>query len=54
MAQSFAGKTLLIVDDEEYIRSTLGGALQDEGFQVRSAAEGVARWGTYPIAVAKP
>ena len=40
MAESFSGKTLLLVDDEEYIRSTLGGALQDEGFQVRTAADG--------------
>ena len=40
MALSFSGKSLLIVDDEEYIRATLGSALRDEGFQVRTAADG--------------
>jgi len=42
MASPFAGKTVLIVDDEEYIRSTLGGALQDEGFKVLAAGDGSA------------
>jgi two-component system nitrogen regulation response regulator NtrX len=33
-------KRVLIVDDEEDIRSTLGGLLADEGFEVSSASDG--------------
>ena len=33
-------KTILIVDDEEDIRKSLGGILKDEGFQVREAENG--------------
>ena len=35
-------KSILIVDDEISIRQSLGGALKDEGYDVRSAASGVA------------
>ena len=40
MALPFSGKTILIVDDEVSIRNALGGALQDEGCQVRTADDG--------------
>jgi two-component system, NtrC family, nitrogen regulation response regulator NtrX len=40
MALPFSGKTILIVDDEVSIRNALGGALQDEGCRVRTAADG--------------
>ncbi|MEW5721469.1 MAG: sigma-54 dependent transcriptional regulator [Thermodesulfobacteriota bacterium] len=33
-------KTILIVDDEEDIRKSLGGILKDEGFEVKEAADG--------------
>jgi two-component system nitrogen regulation response regulator NtrX len=33
-------KTILIVDDEEDIRKSIGGILKDEGFQVREAENG--------------
>ena len=33
-------KTVLIVDDEEDIRKSLGGILRDEGFETREAANG--------------
>ena len=33
-------KTILIVDDEESIRESLKGILQDEGYQVDTAASG--------------
>lgn len=34
------GKTILVVDDDYEIRSTLAELLEDEGFTVRSAANG--------------
>ena len=33
-------KTVLIVDDEEDIRKSLGGVLKDEGYEIREAANG--------------
>ncbi|MEK7850924.1 MAG: response regulator, partial [Deltaproteobacteria bacterium] len=33
-------KTILIIDDEESIRTSLKGALEDEGFDVITAANG--------------
>lgn len=33
-------RTILIVDDEDDIRKSLGGILRDEGFEVREAADG--------------
>ncbi|HOG08479.1 MAG TPA: response regulator, partial [Syntrophales bacterium] len=33
-------KTILIVDDEESIRQSLGGVLNDEGYEVLAAASG--------------
>lgn len=34
-------KTILIVDDEKDIRTSLGGILEDEGYQIVSAASGI-------------
>jgi two-component system nitrogen regulation response regulator NtrX len=35
-------KSILVIDDEISIRQSLGGALKDEGYEVRTAASGVA------------
>jgi len=39
-----AGKRILIIDDEENIRRTLSNVLQDEGYDVATAADGDEGW----------